>query len=251
MTENKRILIVDDNEEFCKNVTDILEAAGEVEAVAVNDGMAALKCVRDSRFDLVLLDVKMPVMDGLAASRELKRICPDTPIIMMTAYAVEDLLRDALREGVFGSLRKPIDFERLFVLIDASLYEGGLILVVDDDAEACFNLQDVLSERDYRVAIAHTGEEAIQKVREERFDVMILDMKLPTLGGLETFLAARDLRPDLATILITGYRKELSESVQEALDNGAYVCLEKPVDMDTLIALIWRLENQEGRLPAP
>ena len=246
MTENKRILIVDDNEEFCKNITDILEATGEVEAVAVYGGMAALESVSKSHFDLILLDVKMPAMDGLATSRELRRICPETPVIMITAFAVEELLRDALREGVFGSLHKPIDFERLFALIEAALCEGGLILVVDDDAEACCNLRDVLSERDYRVAIANTGEEAIQKVREERFDVMILDMKLPAFCGLETFLAARDLRPDLATILITGHGKELSESVQEALDKGAHVCLEKPVDMDVLLTVIKRLENRKG-----
>ena len=234
---NKRILIVDDNQEFCANLSDILELKG-YEAVTAYDGFQALDMARQDSFDLVLMDVRMPVMDGVETFKKLEVIAPETPVIMMTAFAVEELIRDALREGAFGSLRKPLDLDRFFALIEAALPNGALILVVDDDEGFRANLQDILAEQDYRVFAAKDGETAIRKARERNFDVIILDLKLPALNGLETYLAIKEFRPDVVAIAITGYASEMSEMVQEIVDKQAYVCLEKPLNMDRFIGLL-------------
>ena len=252
MSEKLKILVVDDNEEFCKNVTDILELKG-YEVVSAYDGFKGLEAVKGNGFDLVLMDVKMPVMDGVETYRKVKEIAPDTPVIMVTAFAVEDLLREALQQGAYGSLKKPIDFDQLLELINQATGKGALILVADDDENLCANMQEVLSGRGYRVSIAYNGNEAVDKAAKNNFDIMLLDMKLPPLNGLETYLVIRQFRPNVVAVVITGYRQETSELVQQAIQDSIYTCLEKPIDMDMLLPLLEQIKAQKnsGTLKKP
>jgi DNA-binding NtrC family response regulator len=195
------------------------------------------------------MDIKMPVMNGVEAFKKLKEIAPETPVIMMTAYAVEELIQEALREGAFGAFHKPIDFEKLVSSIERALPGGALIMVVDDNRELRANLRDVLTEKGYRVNLAQDGQVAVQMARENNPDVVLLDMKMPAMNGLETYLAIQDIRPDLVVIVITGYLGELGDLAQQAVEKGAYVCLEKPLDMDRLLELLHRLvELRSGGL---
>jgi DNA-binding NtrC family response regulator len=88
---------------------------------------------------------------------------------------------------------------------------------------------------------------AIQKTRETDFGIIILDMKLPPLNGLETYLAIRDIRPDVVVIIITGYPQEMGDLAQQAVGKSAYVCLEKPIDMDSLLLLLDQIERQKAK----
>ncbi len=242
MKTTNRILIVDDNVEFCTNITDILELKG-YEVMAVHDGFKALEAVKDNSFSVVLMDIMMPMMDGVETHKKLREIAPEVRVIMVTAYAVEDLVKEALRGGAFGAFYKPIDFEKLISCIELALPDGTLIMVVDDDEQICANLSDVLSEKGYRVRVAGDGRNAMRVATENRFDVVLLDMKLPIMNGLETYLAIRDIQPSVVTILITGYIAETTDSVQQALKKGAYVCLEKPLDMDYLLELLEKVRE--------
>ena len=246
MKTNSRILVVDDNTAFCENIADILELHG-YEVVAVGDGVKALEEVQADGFDLVLMDIKMPVMNGLEVFKKIKEIIPRLPVILMTAYAVEDLIEEALQGGIFGVLYKPFDPERLFSIIESALPDGALIMVVDDNLELCGTLCDVLDEHEYRVKVAHDGQRAVQMGQEEKFDVILLDMKLPILNGLETHLAIRKIRPDVVTILITGYFNSMEDLVQQAMQEGAYACLEKPLDMERLLNLLRQVEGVKSR----
>ena len=241
-----KILVVDDNEEFCQNVKDILEMRDYAVATAY-DGFKAVELVKQDGFDLVLMDVKMPKMDGVATFKRIQEIAPDTPVIMVTAYAVEELIREALREGAFGSLRKPLDFDKLFELIERAIPNGALVLVVDDDQNLCASINDVLSDKGYRVSVAYDGNTAVERAWENNFDIMLIDMKLPPLKGLETYLAIRDFRPNVVVIIITGYSKEMDELVHQALRDCAYACLEKPINMDELVLLLRQIEEQKAK----
>ncbi len=243
--EKSRILVVDDNEEFCRNMTDILELK-DYEVVTAYDGFKALELVKQNGFDLVLMDVRMPVMDGVETFKKVKKIAPDTPVIMVTAFAVEDLIREALREGAFGSLKKPLDFDEIFELIKQATPNGELILIVDDDENLCANMQDVLSDKGYRVNVAYDNNTAIEKAKKENFDVMLIDMKLPALNGLETYLAIRDFRPNVVVIIITGYPQKMAKLAQQALQENAYACLEKPIDMGELVSLLEQIKEQKA-----
>ena len=244
MSEELRILVVDDEKEFCKNVRDILEMKGYRVALA-HHGFRALELVKQNGFDLVLMDVKMPVMDGVETFKKIKESTPGTPVIMMTACAVEDLLREALREGAFGALKKPLDFDRLFALIEKAIPNGALILVVDDDEGLCVNIKDVLYDNGYRVSVAYDGKTAIEKAWEKDFDIIILDMKLPLLNGLETYLAIRDIRPNVAVIIITGYPQEMGNLAQQAVQKNAFAYMEKPIDMDDLFSLLGQIKEKK------
>jgi len=246
VSKKARILVVDDNEEFCQNMKDIVELQG-YEVLTAHDGFQALELVRQNGLDLVLMDVRMPVMDGVATFKKIKQIAPQLPVIMVTAYAVEQLVRDALRQGAFGFLRKPLDFELLFAVIESAVSKGALVLVVDDDRDLCANMKDVLSDRGYRVSVAHDGSTAIEKAWESDFDVILLDMKLPPLNGLETYFSVRDIRLDVVVIIITGHRQEMGDLVEQAIRETAYTCLEKPIDMDELFSLLEQIMERKGK----
>ncbi len=117
--------------------------------------------------------------------------------------------------------------------------------MVDDDQEFCANINNILTDKGYRVSTAHDGNMAIEKVWENNFDIILLDMKLPPLNGLETYLAIREIRSKVAVIVITGYLQEMGDLVQKALQESAYVCMEKPVDMDKLISLLDKIKEQK------
>ncbi len=246
MSLQLKVLVVDDNQEFAQNVKDILELKG-YSVVTVPDGFKALELAKGNGFDLVLMDVKMPVMDGVETFKKIKKILPQTPVIMVSAYAVEDLIAEALKEGAFGSLKKPLAFDHLFKLIERATGSGMMILVVDDDKELCSNLADVLNDRSYRVVTAYDGDVAIQKVRENKFDLILIDMKLPPLNGLETYLSIRNIRPDIIAIIITGYGQEMDELIKQALEKSAYTCLQKPIDMDKLLSLLAQIKERKAK----
>src|SRR5947208_3779123 len=101
------ILIVDDDLDTCSNLSDILTDLGYQVDVA-HDGPTALALARDRHFDVALLDLKMPGMDGLTLYRELRRVRADTVAIIVTAYAGSGVVEEALAAGAWRVLAKPV-----------------------------------------------------------------------------------------------------------------------------------------------
>lgn len=242
MDEKARILIVDDNVNLCRTMSLILSRKGHSVTTA-KDGAAAIEQLEQSPVDIVFMDIKMPVMDGVETYKRIKQIRPETIAIMMTAYAVEDLIQDALMEGAFAVIYKPLDMEKVISLIEEprSAKDGVFIMVVDDEPGTCTTLRNILTRRDYKVAIADSGEGAIELAKEQTFDILLIDMKLPAINGLETYLSIKEINPEAIAIMITGYRQEMNDLVEEAINNSAYACLYKPLDMETLLGLIDRI----------
>ncbi|MGR3302036.1 MAG: response regulator [Candidatus Scalindua sp.] len=122
MNTKKKILIVDDNVDFCTNIKEIIELEG-YDTEAVYDSSEVLEAVKGNGFDLILMDIRMPGMDGVETFKKIKQISPETPVIMMTAYAEEERIKTALREGAFGAYQKPLDYERLFSSIKMAIHK--------------------------------------------------------------------------------------------------------------------------------
>jgi DNA-binding NtrC family response regulator len=120
LEEKANILIVDDDISLCKIVSLILEHNGYAVTTAM-DGPEAIEKVRENPFDMIFMDVKMPGMNGTETFREVNKIRPETLVMMMTAYAVEDLVQEALDEGAYGILYKPLDMEQVLKLLDEVL----------------------------------------------------------------------------------------------------------------------------------
>ena len=264
MTNNMtKILIVDDDKEFCASMTDILEAKGYA-VESENSGEAAIAKVSASAkgtdassgakggsasggkepFDVILMDIKMPAMNGVEDFKKIKKISPKTAVIMVTAYSVEDLIKEALRVGGFGVLRKRLHIDKLIEQIGLAKEEGMLILVTDDDPNTRETFKDVLEVKGYKVSTATTGEEAIEQSRARPSDILFVDMKLPALNGLETYLAIKEINPRVIAVIITGYYEETKDLVDKALTKGVYTFLQKPLDMDKVLGLIEEISKK-------
>ncbi len=108
------ILVADDDAAHGRMLRTLLENWGyAVEVVA--DGAAAVRACRERSFDLVLLDVRMPGMNGLEALKEIRAARPSLPVLMMTAYSDVPAAVEAIKSGAWDYLAKPLDFERLRV----------------------------------------------------------------------------------------------------------------------------------------
>lgn len=234
MREQLKLLIADDNQAFCQNIADILALQGHLTTV-VYDGMQAVEIIEQETFDLTLIDMRMPGLDGVGTLRMIKQVRSDLPVIMITAFALEDAIREALREGAFGILKKPLDFDVLFRTIQAARPDGSLILVVDENRDMCVNVSGALRGRNYRVSMAHDSTEAMEQVKQNNYDFILMDMKLGPLNGLQTYHVIRDIRPDAKVIIVTGYMDEMGEMCQRALEEDACTYMEKPIDMDKLL----------------
>jgi DNA-binding response OmpR family regulator len=125
------------------------------------------------------------------------------------------------------------------------------ILVVDDDALMRRSLAASLGQSGYSVETAATGEQAVEAANRNAPDLVLLDVGLPGMDGMETLAALRRDAPNLAVILVTGRRRELDEIV--GLELGADDYITKPFDMDVLLAHVKAVMRraQTVSLPRP
>jgi DNA-binding NtrC family response regulator len=233
------ILVVDDEEDTCRNLLDILTDLGYRVDIAYN-GPSALELVRRNAYDVALLDLKMPGMDGLTLYREIKKLRADTVAIIVTAYATSATANEALTAGAWQVLPKPVDFPRMLGLVGEVLTQP-LVMVVDDDPDLCANLWDLLRERGYRIGVAHDETDAAEKLKDRNFRVVLIDMKLPRGDGTRVFQLVRQRNPQARTVVITGHRTELDEMVQKVLHEGADAVCYKPFDVGNLLGTLQQL----------
>jgi two-component system response regulator HydG len=115
-----RILVVDDEPSHRKMIEAVLSAEG-YEVTQAEDGQAAISAVEDRFHDLIIMDVRMPNVDGVEALQKIKQISPDIPVIIMTAYASVGTAVEALKSGAYDYLTKPLDIEELKILVAKAL----------------------------------------------------------------------------------------------------------------------------------
>jgi DNA-binding NtrC family response regulator len=235
------VLVVDDEDDACRNLADIFADLG-YRVDTATDGPAALEKVRASRYDVAVLDLRMPGMDGLTVYQEIRRLRPETVAVMATAYPTHPRAEASAGAGVWKVVSKPVDLGHLLGLLDEALKQP-LVLVVDDDPDLCATLWDLLRDRDYRVGVAHDASAAAAYLQEEGFKVILIDMRLPDADGTTVFKAVRQANPDARTVLITGHRAELEPAVAQLAADGADAVCYKPFDMDELLATLGRLSS--------
>ena len=111
-----KILIVDDDKGMLDTLTDVLAASGYQATVAAS-GRAAIAKVEADSFDLILMDIQMPGLNGVEALRALRLLDPNVSIIMMTAYTRDELVAESERTTGHGVLSKPLDLYQLLPLV--------------------------------------------------------------------------------------------------------------------------------------
>jgi two-component system, NtrC family, response regulator HydG len=239
-----RILVVDDDPDICDNLSDILSDL-DYQVDTAHDGSKALELVSRQPYDIVLLDLMMPGMDGLTLYRKIKEQRAATVALLLTAFAGPTTTEDALSAGAWKVLAKPIDFPKLFHLVEEAL-DQPLVLVVDDDRDLCDNLWELLRAGGFRVCLAYDLSQATETLRESSFEVVLIDMRLPDGPGSSVYRLVRATNPQSRTVLITGYRTDMDELVAQLTGEGADSVWYKPFHVPDLIETMKKLA-EDGR----
>ncbi|HWE74893.1 MAG TPA: response regulator [Stellaceae bacterium] len=110
------------------------------------------------------------------------------------------------------------------------------VLVIDDDRDHAESIADILSMRGHRVEAAFSGEQGVEIFREQDFDIVFMDVKLPGMNGVETFFEFKKIRPDARVMMMTGF--SLEQLIKQALENGALGVLRKPFAIQDLLHVL-------------
>ena len=117
--DETNVLIVDDDNGIRFTLQGIIEDEGYPVRVA-EDGYKAIELVKETAFDWVFMDIRMPGLNGVETYLEIKKISPESKVVMMTGFSVEALVKEALEEGVYAVLYKPLPVEQVLSLIKSS-----------------------------------------------------------------------------------------------------------------------------------
>ena len=228
-----RVLIVDDDCDHAESLADVIEMRGHTTQIA-NTGEEALAFFRATDFDFVLLDVKLPGINGVEAFLEMRKIRPTAQVMMMTGYSVEQLVAQAIDGGALGVLHKPFAAMQVLDLL-SNVKQRGRVLVADGDAEFINSVVPVLEIAGYDVDVAVTGAEALDKMISRDVDCLVLDLRLPVLSGAELYARLVKAGRKVPTVLVTGGEDAEPDPRLETKTCGM---LFKPFDPNALLAAI-------------
>jgi len=244
--DRQHVLVVDDNKGQRDSVSLVLRHLGHEVSVAAG-GYDALSLIEAKPFDLILMDLRMPKMNGLEVLERIRKLPSDVVVVLMTAYAFDDLSNRAFTLGARTVLSKPVDPRELAEVIQAEKTGTPTrILIVDDEESAALMLKRVLEQRGFDVQTAKTAEEAVEMSACRHYHIGLLDMKLPAGDGVEAYLGIRKSNPEFVGIMITGFPEETTERMQMAMRNDSYACITKPIDLKLLLRIIEEKRKHYG-----
>ena len=272
--KDMRILVVDDEEIAAEHARIVLDEAG-IKADTCYDGQTALHMLevqhaKQEPYNLVLLDWKMPEMDGVEVAKEIrKRYDKETTVIILTSFNWDEILEEAIHCGVDSFLAKPLfasnvldEFERIARKNNMSLFKerdradlkGRNILMAEDVLINAEIMKQVILFREAEIDHAENGKIVLKMFEESsigHYDAILMDVRMPEMDGLEAATAIRSLdRPDAKTIpIIALTANAFDEDVQRSLQVGMNAHLSKPVEPErlyqTLEELIWEYDMKK------
>ena len=120
MKREPRIMVVDDDPAMRVTLEGIIEDEG-YDVVGAEDGYRAIELAGEMHFDLIFMDIKMPGIDGVETQREIRRISPESVVVIMTGYSVESLVKEALAQGAYAVIYKPFDIHQIMDIMHSVL----------------------------------------------------------------------------------------------------------------------------------
>ena len=243
-----RILLAEDNE-VNRHLVSLLVGRTGAELVNVNNGAEALDLALRESFDLILMDIQMPVMNGRDATAAMREAGLNTPVIALTANVMAEDIADYRLAGCNDHLAKPIDKQRFYEVLARYLVVrpeseqggarrySGTVLVAEDNEDNCRLVERMLRAQGLEVITVASGDQAVRKALSESVQLILMDRHMPELDGAQ---ATRLLRQ-------TGFRRPIiaftagDQSENEALlEAGCDGVLSKPIDRDHLLATLNR-----------
>jgi DNA-binding NtrC family response regulator len=241
MPTSTRVLIADDEKNMRATLADILADEGYL-VDAVESGEAAIRVCETGGYDILLMDVRMPGIDGIEAFRHIRQKHPGIRVILMSAYPVDTTKRQVLDEGATAFLPKPLDVESVVKLIEG--VSDTAVLVVDNDSPTRQEMQQSLRHKGYRVSVAQSPQEALELFEQIRFEMVFINVALPVMNGLELYLAIRKLDPQAVAIMMVDQDRQMEEIAREAVRRTAYTLIRKPFDYSQVGNMLDRIARQ-------
>ena len=258
--EDKSILLVDDELPDREPVKQFLEPFNVIVDEAGN-GQEALEMLTKKRYDVVLMNLSMPVMNGYESTEEIRRgkagdTMKNVPIIGHTAVPTYIARGKTEKVGMQAFISKPVTESELINLL-ASIFNGEYtvgkrdfsgvnVMIVDDSSFSRYVLKSILEKHNVSVSEAISGKAAVEKLELDDFHVILMDIQMPELDGIEATRLIRNNMPgrkkQVPIIGLSGESGE--EEIQKALNAGMNDYLLKPVDSVVLLNMIekWKIK---------
>ena len=268
--EGLKALVVDDDFNTCDSVTKMLEKVGMRSEWTLSGKEAVLRARHSMElgdaFHAYIIDWRLPDMNGIEVTRQIRSLGDDTPIIILTAYDWSDIEVEARAAGVTAFCAKPLfmsdirdtlmtaigqnqaEQEKPVLPAAGSDFRGRCILLVEDNELNSEIAVEILKEYGFLVDTAENGAEAVEKVKRSKpggYDLVLMDVQMPVMNGYE---ATREIRaladPALAGITILAMTANaFDEDRKEALECGMDGFLSKPIVIEELLAALQKNLN--------
>jgi CheY-like chemotaxis protein len=274
-----RVLIVDDQSSSREILREMLESFkfNVVEADSGENGLAELKkaSAADSPFDLVLMDYKMPGMNGLETAARIKKdtgLGKTPTIIMITAYGQEEIQQQAWDIGVDGFLSKPVTTSvMLDTLMDIIVgadkrdveiikvirgpeqlqdIDGARVLLVEDNTINQQVAREILEQAGLEVDLANDGKEAVELAEKHKYDVILMDIQMPIMDGFAATNQIRNSKSETRNVPIVAMTAHaMAGDREKSIAAGMVDHVTKPIDSAELyrILLKWIKPVDKGR----
>ncbi|EAQ80514.1 FOG: CheY-like receiver [Blastopirellula marina DSM 3645] len=265
-----QVLVVDDNETNRKILRELLRS-WELDAFTTSDAEEAIRLFSEKQkvgdpFDLVLIDALMPGIDGYDLCKRLGEVAGKTPpIVLMAAPSDRHHFREREEDlPIRSTLAKPITASSLHdSLVEAmsiaapesqrsrsvevlSSFHALRVMLVEDTAANRKLVTSLLKKRGHIVVEAHNGREALEKFRDDEFDVILMDVQMPIMDGLQTTAAIRQIEREEGyepTPIIAMTAHAMQGDREKCLGAGMDAYISKPIDIDDLLATLESLAN--------
>ncbi len=250
-----KILVIDDDLMNCELIQSVFTRHG-YQVLAATSGIEGLTIFRQQAPRVTILDLRMPEMDGLTVLKEIRAYDPHAPVIILGGGATEEQENQARGLRVTDFIRKGLSLDVLVECVNrvvqlpaksvsalpgmagsaAMADTGETILVVDDEPLVCDLLVQFLSLRGYRALGVRDGAEALSMVEQAPPDLILLDLFMPGMDGVEVLRQLRQREYTGGVIIITGSHDE--DSLDEAWALGPQEVIGKPLDLEQLLTSI-------------
>jgi DNA-binding NtrC family response regulator len=292
-----KVLLVDDEEAYVKTLAERMEMRDVGSRVALS-GEEALEMLEDEPPDVMVLDLRMPGIDGMEVLERVKKKHPHIEVIILTGHGSDREEKEARRLGAFEYLQKPADTGQLLRTVRAAwkksvkaaaefirdsqeefdrsmtaaaFAEAGApemaretmqessprrgeeadepaggeadissrtlrVLFVDDEEDFVRTIAERMEMREVGSEVALDGQQALQMLEEDVPDVMVLDLRMPGIDGMEVLRRVKKMYPGMEVIIMTGHGTEADEAEARRLGAFDYLC--KPVDINRLMEVV-------------
>lgn len=237
----RHALVVDDNALLVRTLCDILRLSGW-EVTPATSGDSAVHAVEARDFDVVLMDIKMPGVNGVEAFRAMRSIRPGLRVVLMSAYAAPDLVAAAEREGVASVMSKPVDPRVLLALLDEGA-EPRPVLIIDTDAAFLNTLSGVLRASGYETVVADNLLHATHLLEEQRPLAVLLHLHLAGVGPRDAVSAVHSANPESALIVYSGCAGAEDELESNVPEGWVHAYIQKPFLPDKVTQVLKELRE--------